>query len=359
MGEEPLLHNEEADLPDRLGAAARRHARRAGRLAMAFGGEAVAAVTALVILAAYMGNTLLTRQSTDLDAFRPAVKRVIAESFDGVDASFDTLNLRWFPSRDSLVFTARGVNVTAADGTVVQQLDLLRAGLHMDGLRVRRPDLRNLEIEGGEVTWLERADRSITAGLGGTESVGRYGPVYRGVATTPPAQGRDWLESFETLRIRNSRVNVINESNGLSVRLNVARMDAVRDGDAISLDGEGRALAQDTDEHYGDVEITLRSPDRSQTVSIDGTVKDMRLDRVAPVQGRFAVLRGAALPISARGSGVYSAADGLEALRLEVQAASGYVQVAGEPRGVRSARIAASLDPGGLISGATSSPGWT
>ena len=345
MAELPDTDNPQAELPDRVDAFWRRHARSIGRWSVRLGGELLAVVAGVAILVTYLANTLLTRQSTDLAALQPTVRRLVAQSFDGADARFQSLDLQWVPSRDSLLFRASGVEVVDRNGAVVQRLEGLRASLHIDGVRQLRPDLRFVEVEGGEVTWIERADGSITAGLGNPETVGRYGPVYRGAGQTPPSRGPDWLETFERLSLRDTTLNIINESNGLHLVLDVQSAEGRREGDAVSLDIAG-ALVDADDVRGGTLSLSVRSPDRLRTFSVDGQVQDLRLDAVAPPSGRFSVLRALALPLGLTGSGVFSRADGLQALRIDLNAASGFVTLAGEARGVRQARFAASLDPG-------------
>ena len=325
-------------------------ARKAARAVGALGGEAVTLALGLALLGAFMANTLLTRQTTSLDTFRPTVKRLVAQSFDGADATFETLNMRWFPSRDSLVFTAEGVEIVDSDGQVVQRLERLRAGLvPQPGLALgsrMRPDLRDVEVVGGDVTWLQDEDGNVRAGLGTPDTVGAFGPVYRGVRDTGPSEGPDWLEGFRDLSIRDSRVHIVNRQNGLDLTFAVDELIGQRDGEAVSLQFEGRALPRTGNESAGAVEVSLVSDDALQTFVLDTEINDMRLDRVAPEQGRFAVLSGIGVPIDSELGGIFSVRDGLRAARVNLRTGSGQVTIAGQARGVRSVAFDATLDPG-------------
>ena len=321
-------------------------ARRGGVLAYDAAAEILTVFAALAVLGLYAANTLLTRQSSDLSAFRPTINRFIAQSFDGADTRIEQLDLRWFPSRDSVVFTARGVDVLDRDGQTVQSLERLRAGLHVDGLRQRRPDLRDVEVVGGEVTWLERADGSIIAGLGKPDTVGAFGPVYRGIGDTPPSQGPDWLEAFERVDIRNSRVNIVNETNGLDLVLAVDELSGRRDGKAVALDVDGR-VAGETD--GGRVALSLRSPDALNTLTLTANLEGVRPDVIAPPDGRFAVIRAARLPVDASGSGIYSRKEGLQAVKADIRVGEGTVGIGGQARSLRSLNVTADLDLGGAV----------
>ena len=316
---------------------------------LALAGELFAVVAGLAIFVIFASNALLTRQSTDLGAFRPTVKRLVAQAFDGADADFETLALEWFPSTDTLSFNAENITVVDANGNTVQTLARLKAGLQLDGVLDRRPDLRELEVVGGEVTWLERADGTVVAGLGTPQTVGAFGPVFRGRDADAGKAAPDragWIEAFRSVSIKDSTVHVMNENNDLSLRLAVDSLKGSIDGDAVTLTVAGRALNPDTQAPDGRLDLTVRSPDRLQTLSVEGEIGDLRLDRVAPRDGRFRVLRAAQLPLSLSGSGIYSREAGLRALSVDLNARSGAVDIAGKKRGVRSARLAASLDPG-------------
>ena len=308
-------------------------------------GELAAILTGLAILVAFLANSLLTRQETDLELFRPTVKRMVAQSFNGTDARFESLNMQWFPSRDSLVFAASGITVTDDSGTVVQTVDALEAGLLINPAGGYRPDLRDVVVRGGEVTWTRSADGEILAGLGGPDVVGRIGPTYRGAGRTPPTEGADWTENFRSLQIADSRVNVIDEALGVASVIEVGELAAERSGDRITLDVDGAMLGEDGTE-AGTFQLGLDADMAARAVDVAITLGDARLDRLVTETGRLSVLQAFALPVTGRLSGEYAATGGLQLADVALKAGSGFVQLGGEQRGVTNAAFEAALDPG-------------
>lgn len=330
---------------DKAVALARHCTKRVGRFALNAGGELLAVAVGVAVLAVYLANVFLTRQTTDLGFVEPTITRLIAESFDGADAQFESLNITWRPARDKVEFTARDVHVTDAEGRLVQSLSRLSATVATETLRSPRPQLRNVEVDGGEVTWLQKADGSITAGLGGPDSVGGFGPVYRGGRADNSGMQQDWLDGFQSVIVRDSRVNVINAETGLHLRLAVDALSATRDDQAIAFSVRGRAV-DDNGRTDGALDLSLRSDDAMQSWTGQGQVTDLRLDRLSPEQGRFSVLQGFALPLSATGRASFSRDAGLQAAALDLTTGSGFVSLAGVERGIRSVRFVGELDPG-------------
>ena len=335
---------------DRTGAPRlRRMARAAGRGLVAFTGDLFAVLGALAVAALWIGSTLAARQQTDLSPIRGNISQLIAQGFDGATTDIGALDLRWYPSREGVVFTARDVTVFDRDGAVVQTLPLLRAGVGVRDLASLRkgaePELRDVELIGGEVTWLERADGTLTVGLGTPETVGRFGPVYRG--RDPLGERQDVarppiLDAFRSLSIQDSTAYVVNETNGLSLVVDLESLTGRLDGDAVLLDIDGSVQA---DGERASAAIRLRSPDALQTLTVDARAENVRLDRLAPPRGRTAALRGIAAPVLLDGSGIYSRQKGLRAAELSLTMGRGSVNLAGEPRALRSARLDARFDP--------------
>ncbi len=325
------------------------YARRAGAGLLAVFGDLFAAICALVIAALWVVNIVASQQQTDLSPVRGNLSRLIAQGFDGATTDIGALDLQWYPSRDGVVFTARDVEVFDRDGRTVQTLPLFKAGVSVSDLRAlgsgARPELRDLELVGGEVTWIERADGSLTVGLGTPDTVGRFGPIYSGrtpLERGPAGQRPEILNAFRSLSIRESTAYVVNETNGLSLTVDLESLRGSLDGDAVSIDLSG-SVTQDGE--TADATLRLRSPDALQTLSLDGSFANVRLDLLGPERGRAAPLRGIATPIGVAGSGIYSRENGLRAAEIDVTLGTGTIDLAGDNRALRSAALTATFDP--------------
>ena len=153
----------------------------------------------------------------------------------------------------------------------------------------------------------------------------------------------DWLNEFQTLTLRNSRVHIVHDRDGLAIILNVDSLSGRRDGDVTSLTIAAHVASTG---EAGSLSLELQSDDRLQTVSINLETDALRSSRLAPPRGRLAVLKTIDVPLSAKFQAIYSPRDGLQSADLDLAVGSGNVSAVGENRPVESTVFVASLSPG-------------
>ena len=309
------------------------------------GGEAVSILIALGIALLFLISGLLSRQSADLTAFRPNFEHWFSQGFDGARAEMGDLELRWNPSSDTISFLATDIVVYNDNDEIVQTLPKLRATTPKSSVLKRRASLTNIEIVGGEVTWLQRADGSIIAGLGTPETVGRFGPAYRGQSESGAAPELDWLNDFQTVKLTDSRAHIVRESDDLNVTLDVDSLRGERDEEEIRLKIDG-LVEPDGEGEVGNFSLGFRTSDAFETVFINLTTKDFTPARIAPSEGRLSVFQSVNVPLDMAFAVERSRHDGFRSASLELTAGAGVVSLAGQNRALSSARFRGTLDPG-------------
>ncbi|MGB6231241.1 MAG: AsmA-like C-terminal domain-containing protein [Litorimonas sp.] len=318
-------------------------ARYIGYRIFRLGGEAVSVLIALGILALYFASTLANRQSADLTAFKPNFERWFSQSFDGATARTGALTLDWNPVQETITFTADDIVVFSAEGERIQALDRLKATTTRADFVARRAVLRDVEIVGGEVTWLRKADGSVLAGLGTPDTVGGFGPVHRGRQPDGVRPQLDWLEDFRSVEIVGSHANIVDEIDGLDLDLEVQRLTGVFEDDEVSLDV---SVSLSAEERAGTIQLALTSSDRLLTNQVSLRTSALQPARLAPRNGRLAVFQGVAVPVDAALDLIYNRETGLETASLDLAVGEGNIAVAGGTDRVKSAAMVATLDPG-------------
>lgn len=317
---------------------------RVGWRAFRLFGEIVAILIALFILVFFITSQMLTRQSVDLSLIRPNIALWFSQSFEGKSAEVGPINLQWLPARNAVRFTARDITVFDDAGRPLQTVAQLQATTTLSDLRERRAQFQNVDIVGGEVTWLQRENGDVTAGLGRPETVGLLGPVYRGRTdeADPPRVG--WLNAFERVRLRESTAYIINEFNGLDIDIDVDEMRTWRADDGVSLSFQG--IVNKDDKPAGQFDLQLEADPDLQRFNVEVSTQGLKLDALAPERGRYEALSTINPPLDLSISAAYSRSEGLSYANLNLKGGNGSVTVAGEPRAIQSLSFIGELDPG-------------
>ncbi|MEM7728800.1 MAG: AsmA-like C-terminal domain-containing protein [Pseudomonadota bacterium] len=320
--------------------------RRTGHRAFRLVGEILAAAIALGIAALFLVGSLLSRQTADLTPLRSNFEQWFAQSFDGARAELGDLELRWNPSDDTVAFEVQDVIVYSEDGAVLQKLDHMKAITQRSALLTRRASLQDLEIVGGEASYVEHADGRIVAGLGSPETVGGFGPVFRGRTATDGQDNRmEWLDDVRSITLRNTKVHVRREKDRLDLTLAIDTLRGVRDGDVASLSFAGK-IENGRKDDRAQIDVTILTQDRFGTTDVSVATLGLVPSRIAPEEGRYAVLTGADVPLDMRLDATLGEGAGLLSASMDLSLGEGIVTVAGQPQKVVAGRFVGSLDPG-------------
>lgn len=321
----------------------------AGRRLFRWGGEAVAIVIALAILLFFIASQILDRQQVDLSLIRPNVALWFSQAFEGAGADIEHIELQWLPMRGAVRFSALNVTIYDRNGVNIQALPQLHATAPIEDLLAGRTRFDDVDIVGGEVTWLQTEDGQVTAGLGRPNTVGGFGPIYTGQSEDAEASRLDWANMFGALRLRDSTAYIVNEMNGLSVKLSVDEMRVWRETEVHSkndlrLSFQGAILNNEAD--AGSVDVHARFDENFERIEVDLAANQLRPDVLSPKSGRFVGLSGIKLAVDAGLSVDYSRTEGLQSAFLDVSSGAGTVALAGQNHDVSVLSFQGRLDPG-------------
>lgn len=319
--------------------------RRLGYRLFRLGGEAVSVVLTVMIAALFFAGGLLSRQSADLTALRPNFEHWFSQGFDGARAELGDLELRWNPSDDTISFTVTDIIVYDQDDKVIQTLPKLRGTTPKSNVLKRQAALTDLEIVGGVVTWLQQSDGAVIAGLGTPETVGRFGPVYRGETDAPRSSSLDWLNDFESVTLTDSRAHIVRDVDGLDIILDVASLTGLRDGDQLRLDVEGHLSSEDQGD-AGDLSLTFRSDVAFETVFVSLETDALIPKRLAPTSGRLSVFSAIDVPLTMEFAAERGRDDGIRSASLDLVAGAGIIRLAGQDRALEQGLFRGNLSPG-------------
>lgn len=311
-------------------------------------GEVTAIVLGLGIVLTYFLATALDRQSTDISILRPNLQMWFAEAFDGNRAEFGRLDIEWLPAREAFVLTAEDILISDDEGLELEGFELLRGTFTGRPEALRRPELVNVEIRGGLLSYVEDAEGRITVGLGPPETVGRVGPAYRNEDTAAAPGGGVDLDAFESLQIYNAKVFVRNDVSGIDLVSDIDRLVAsFSDEGNIVYTATGRIEQTDAPAKYAISGVTDTELSAIRTTF---SLTDARPNELAPTQGRFFELRGLSAPVGLSGGIEFSRQEGLQTAALNLDIDAGVLSILrGEtPRELafQSLNFEASLEPG-------------
>lgn len=305
-------------------------------------GEVVSVALALGIAALFFAGGLLSRQSADLTALRPNFEHWFSQGFDGARAEMGDLELRWNPSDDTISFSVTDIIVYDQDDIVIQTVPKLKGTAPKSNLLKRHAALTDIEIVGGVVTWLQRADGSVVAGLGTPETVGRFGPVYRGQSDAPQDTRLDWLNDFQSVTLTDSRAHIVRENDGLDIILDVTSLIGARSDASVSLNVAGRLSSEDRG-NAGELSLAFRTPDNFETILLSLETDEFVPQRVAPMRGRLSVFGAVDVPLNMEFEAERGRDDGIRSASLDLVAGAGIIRLAGQDRILNSGRFRGAL----------------
>lgn len=332
---------------ERIPAPIRRVAYRANRLF----GEALSVTLALGVAVLFFAAGLVSRQSADLTALRPNVQQWFSQGFNGAQAELGDLEVRWNPSDDTVSLRATDVTVYDRAGTAIQTVPLIRVTTTKADILARRASIQSIDIVGGIVTWRQDIDGTVTAGLGTPNTVGRFGPVYRGRSETASGARMDWLSGFTSVNLTNSRAHVVQEEDGLDLVLDVETLTGFRQnqGAELTLDGRVARNGASEPEVGGRISVALQTIDGFETTTLSVSTQALNPSELAPSTGRLSSLSDINVPLNVDLGAVRARDGSILSADLTLSAAAGEVLIAGRRQPVEQVRFKGTLDPGDEI----------
>jgi hypothetical protein len=308
-------------------------------------GELVSVVLFFGISALFFLGGLASRQSVDLSSLRPNMERWFSQSFEGSKAELGDIGLQWNPVDKTVTFRIDDVIVYDRDDRIVQTLERLEATTRREDLFARRPSLLDVDIVGGDVSWVERLDGTIIAGLGTPQTVGGLGPVYHGREEAAEPLTLDWLGDFQTLALQDSRAHIVREADDFHVVMDIETLRGARDETSAALDIAANLLSKNQDA-AGRFKLELDVSDAFDVFNLSLDAAGLRPDLLAPQSGRYVAVGAIQAPVELALNGQYSRQNGLQSAQADLRIADGVLQLAGQAETLQRLLFQASLNPG-------------
>ena len=312
-------------------------------------GDLTAVVLGLGIASLWMASSVLDRQYTDLTVLQPNIRMWFAEAFDGRDAEFGQLGLKWLPVNGHVVVTIEDAEIRGRNGKVLEKFDLVQTTLALNKDWRARPRLINAQVKGGILSYLQNDKGQITAGLGSPDKIGRIGPVYRSGDAKRSVSGiSSMMQDLEFIQIEDADIYIRSDTSGVNLKSGVERLHAsFSESGGLILTASGTV-----DQNTNAMPFTLNTISNSDfdAVKVRLKVKGARLDEIAPSKGRFWEFQGLAAPLDLTADIDFSSKEGLKSASLDVDISEGKFTVlrGHNPREIpfQSLVARASLAPG-------------
>jgi hypothetical protein len=325
--------------------------RKSLKWSLIYGLEALALVLALAIFGVGAALWRLSSGPVTLDYFRNDAETMLRQAFDGDLVSLGQLEARFDPDARTLVVLARDVAVAEANGEVIARAPLIEAGLAVDSLLFGRIEPVQVNIVGGSVSVVRRADGAVGAGLGNVDRVA--------LSARPPARGGDdsaalfqllenparsggLLGRLRQLRIENAAVRLVDEISGIAWLVDDAGVTLDRDESRILAEIDGRVA---TSAGYAPLSIRLEAGASLNSLLLEARAENLALSAVAPDNGPASALQALDAPLSfdlvvnaLRDTGIRTAS-------LDLFVGDGEIMQAGESTVFNGAALRASFDP--------------
>jgi len=168
-------------------------------------------------------NMLIAQRVTDVSFFKADASRWFTEAFEGKSADVGDVTLMWEAADNTVVFRAKDISVKTKSGAPLNALTYVETELALRDIVQGRLDPIRVEVDGGELSFLRDAEGNFIAGLGTPDTVGQFGPVWRGEKN----DGDNDLEigRIKSLNIENAKIYVQDAGADYAAELNGANFD--------------------------------------------------------------------------------------------------------------------------------------
>jgi hypothetical protein len=313
--------------------------------------EALALLLALAIFAVGAALWRLSSGPVTLDYFRSDAETMLRQAFDGDLVSLGRLEARFDPEAQTLVVQARDVSVAESSGEVIARAPLIEAGLAVDALLLGRIEPVEVNIVGGSVSVVRRADGAVGAGLGNVDRVALTArPPARGGDDSAalfqllenPASSNGMLGRLQRMRIENAAVRLVDEISGIAWLVDDAGVTLDRDRTRILAEIEGRVA---TSAGYAPLSIRLEAGASLNSLLLEARAENLSPSALAPDNGPGSGLQSLNAPLSFDLVVNAMRETGIRTASLDLFVAAGEIMQGGASKRFDGAALRASFDP--------------
>ena len=323
--------------------------RRTVRLTLIYTLEVIAGLFTLAIFAGALLLWRLAEGPVSLDFMRGYAQQSFAEAFEGDLVSMGALNARFDPESALIVVTARDVTVAEVGGSVVTRAPLIETGLALDALLLGRAAPVHVNVVGGSVSLVRRADGAVGAGLGVPDRVARTARQPGGQRDTdallellrdPRRSGV--LGRLREVRIENTLVRVEDALYGVSWLIDDAGVEIERTQSNFVVAVTGDFV---TTSGLAPVDLRLEAGADLNSLLLQVHASNIRPSALAPTSGPYAIIGALDAPVDLDIAINADRTEGIRAADGRVTIGAGTLRLADGTQGFESADIAIEYDP--------------
>ncbi len=305
-------------------------------------GDITAAVLGVSFVWLCAVNMLIAQRVADVSFFKAEASRWFSGAFEGKSADVGDVTLTWEAADNTVIFRAKGISVTTKSGTPLNELAYVETELALRDIVQGKLDPIRVRVNGGELSFIRDSEGNFIAGLGTPDTVGQFGPVWRGEKN----DGDNDLEigRIKSLSIENAKIYVQDAGAKYAAELNDADFDVAFVSNAVIFDMTADLYVSGQNDMTA---LTLKgqvSPDL-QNVNATFTADNLNPSKALPNLSVFKSVLGLDAPLSLSVDSLASRGQGLIALNLDLNVGAGGLNRGGQQTLFESARIQGGYNP--------------
>ena len=308
-------------------------------------GEVVAVVIGLAILWFCALNSLLAAQNVDVLGLKPNAQLLFSQLFNGADAEIGEMHLSWNPATNTVEFRTYDVVINDKNGLTIETISALETEIPLREAISGRFKPSELVINGGTVTWFRDSQGDVVAGLGTPDTVGRLGPVWRGV-NPDSTRAAPNVDGVDHVTITNATAYIVDDRDGVDIVLRETDIEFQQSQEQVnvtvksSLETGGTAapftLDIEASPDYKDYSVTLEAGNVNPAI-------------LAPRRGRYSRYRIIDANVDAKASFKVTREAGLQRADIDLSSGAGQLSLEDRPLDFQALNIKAFLTPGSQV----------
>ena len=347
MPENIELHSDVEAAPDARGGKgkfARDKAALVLRYVTGFFGEITAVVLGIAFVWLCAVNMLISKRVADVSFLTADASRWFSSAYEGKNAEVGKMTLAWEAADNTVIFRANDISVNSENGERLNGLTFLETELALRDVARGKIDPIRVVIDGGELSFLRDEGGNFIAGLGTPETVGEFGPVWRGQKN----DGDNDLEigRIKSLKINDGTIYIRDAGTQYFAALNSAKIEAAFLADAVVFD-MAADLVREQDNSQDQAALRFKGRVSPDLQNIDTTFSGEQINpsNLLPNHPAFETLLGLNAPLSLNVHTLAGRETGLQRLDLAVAVGEGTLLRDGKENTFKSAVVLGTYDP--------------
>ena len=283
-------------------------------------------------------NSLITRQSVDVTGLKPNAQMWFSQAFNGSDAQIGGMSLSWLSASNTILFEATDVVVTDENGAEIETIPRLQTEIPMQAASKGKIIPKRVIINGGTVTWLRDENGSVVAGLGTPNTVGKLGPVWRGLTQNPRRKAD--IRGVETVTITNATAFIVDEADGLDLMLTDTDINFRQSSEDVDMQMTSNLQK---DEVKIPLQIKFKTSSGLSDFTLGILTSGLNPSFLSPERGRYSWLKGFDANLDIKANLKVGREQGLQTADVDINGSSGRVEFGEFETEFNGANIAARL----------------